>query len=29
MKTQVSFRSNKFPPYDDEEEQINPGVWGR
>jgi hypothetical protein len=29
MKTQVSFRSNSFPPYDGEEEQINPGVWGR
>jgi len=29
MKTQVTFRSNKFPPYDGEQEQINPGLWGR
>ena len=29
MKTQVSFRSNKFPPYEGEEEQINPGLWGK
>src|SRR6478736_10160924 len=29
MKTQVEFRSNKFPPYDGEEEQINPGLWGK
>lgn len=29
MKTQVSFRSAKFPPYDGEEEQINPGLWGK
>lgn len=29
MKTQVEFRSSKFPPYLDEEEQINPGLWGR
>jgi hypothetical protein len=29
MKTQVSFRSGKFPPYDGEQEQINPGLWGR
>lgn len=29
MKTQVSFRSSKFPPYDGEEEQINPGLWGK
>ena len=28
MKTQVEFRSDKFPPYDGEEEQINPGLWG-
>ena len=28
MKTQVEFRSPKFPPYDGEEEQINPGLWG-
>jgi hypothetical protein len=29
MKTQVTFRSNKFPPYEGEEAQINPGLWGR
>ena len=29
MKTQVEFRSVKFPPYDGEEEQINPGLWGK
>lgn len=29
MKTSVEFRSNKFPPYEGEEEQINPGLWGK
>ena len=29
MKTQVTFRSKKFPPYEGEEEQINPGLWGK
>src|SRR4030095_11605321 len=29
MKTQVEFRSNKFPPYEGEEEVINPGLWGK
>lgn len=29
MKTQVEFRSTKFPPYEGEEEQINPGLWGK
>ena len=29
MKTQVAFRSKNFPPYNDEEEQINPGLWGK
>ena|SRR5581483_3723303 len=29
MKTQVEFYSDKFPPYDGEEEQINPGLWGK
>jgi hypothetical protein len=29
MHTQVTFRSDKFPPYDGEEEEINPGVWGK
>ena len=29
MKTHVEFRSKKFPPYEGEEEQINPGLWGK
>src|SRR6478672_6877195 len=29
MKTQVEFRSLKFPPYEGEQEQINPGLWGK
>jgi hypothetical protein len=29
MKTQVEFRSSKFPPYEGEEELINPGLWGK
>jgi hypothetical protein len=29
MKTQVTFRSTKFPPYEDEEEAIKPGLWGK
>jgi hypothetical protein len=29
VKTQVEFRSTKFPPYDGEEDQINPGLWGK
>ena len=29
MKTQVEFRSSQFPPYEDEEEQLNPGIWGK
>lgn len=29
MKTQVKFRSSQFPPYEGEEEQINPGLWGK
>lgn len=29
MKTQVEFRSSKFAPYEGEQEQINPGLWGR
>jgi len=29
MHTQVEFRSSKFPPYKGEEEEINPGLWGR
>ncbi|MDH3560293.1 MAG: hypothetical protein OEN52_04990, partial [Gammaproteobacteria bacterium] len=29
MKTQVEFRSSRFPAYEGEEEQINPGLWGK
>lgn len=29
MKTVVTFRSAQFPPYEGEEEQINPGLWGK
>jgi len=29
MKTQVEFRSSKFPPYEGEEEEINPRLWGK
>jgi hypothetical protein len=29
MKTQVGFRSDKFPPYEGEEQGINPGIWGK
>src|ERR1044071_6893948 len=29
MKTFVELRSDQFPPYDGEEEQINPGLWGK
>ncbi|MGB5717317.1 MAG: hypothetical protein WBN81_09510 [Gammaproteobacteria bacterium] len=29
MKTQVEFRSSRFPAYEGEEEQINPGIWGK
>ena len=29
VKTQVQFRSAKFPPYEGEQEQINPGLWGK
>lgn len=29
MQTNVEFRSDRFPAYDREEEQINPGRWGR
>jgi len=29
MKTQVAFRSKNFPRYNGEEEQINPGLWGK
>ena len=29
MKIHIEFRSDKFPPYDGEEEEINPGLWGK
>jgi len=29
MKTRVEFRSAAFPPYDGEEDEINPGVFGK
>ena len=29
MHTQVEFRSSKFPAYEGEEEEINPGLWGK
>jgi hypothetical protein len=29
MKTHVEFRSNAFPPYDGEEDEINPGRYGK
>jgi len=27
--TYVEFRSDRFPPYEGEEEQINPDLWGK
>ncbi len=29
MQTYVEFRSDRFPAYDGEEEQVNPGRWGK
>ncbi len=29
MRTHVEFRSSKFPAYETEAEEINPGIWGR
>lgn len=29
MRTQVTFRSDDFPPYPGEEDSINPGIWGK
>jgi len=29
MRTHVRFRSRKFPPYEGEIEEINPGIWGK
>jgi len=29
IRTHIEFKSNKFPPYEDEENEINPGRWGK
>jgi hypothetical protein len=29
MRTHLEFRSSAFPPYPGEEEQINPGLYGK
>jgi hypothetical protein len=29
MKTHVEFVSNAFPAYPGEEDEINPGIWGK
>jgi hypothetical protein len=29
VQTHVEFRSDRFPAYDGEEQQVNPGRWGR
>ena len=29
MKTHVEFRSAKFPAYESEEDEVNPGRWGK
>lgn len=29
MLTRVVFRSTQFPPYEGEDQQINPGLWGK
>ena len=29
VQTQVEFRSDRFPAYDGEEQQVNPGRWGK
>ena len=29
MKTLVEFKSDKFPPYNGEEVEINPGLWSK
>lgn len=29
MKTHVEFRSDSFPAYPGEEDDINPGIWGK
>jgi hypothetical protein len=29
METYVEFRSDRFPAYDGEERELNPGLWGK
>jgi hypothetical protein len=29
MRTHVQFKSDAFPPYPGEDEEINPGIWGK
>jgi hypothetical protein len=29
MRTQVEFRSDNFPPYEDEENELHQGLWGK
>ncbi len=29
MKNRVEFKTDLFPPYDEEEHEVNPGVWGK
>jgi hypothetical protein len=29
MLTHVEFRSNRFPAYDGEDREVNPGLWGK
>jgi hypothetical protein len=29
MKTHIEFKSDKFPAYEGENDQINPGLWGK
>ena len=29
MKTHIEFKSSAFPAYEGEDEEINPGRWGR
>lgn len=29
MRTRVKFNSDAFPPYPGEDEDINPGIWGK
>jgi hypothetical protein len=29
MKTHVEFRSDRFPAYEGEDQEVNPGIWGK